>query len=528
MRGWRPRAAAVVGLLIVVAALPSARAQTPAPGSTLLQICTESGIPGIPELGPRTCKNIEAGSTLVAELCEQLAPPGACAQLSDGRVIDPALVTAFAQSWAGRALRLQDQLDDDQPLRNVLIPSTHNSFNASVYDPNVANLDPNQRYSVGDQLRMGIRGIELDIHPEGGQVVLCHGEPVDLGVAEVHAGCSIDRPFSSGLDEIRSFLDAPGNEREFLLLYLENNLDGDPVAHEQAVAAIDAVLGDLVERPPAGSSCATMPMDETESDLLSRGHRVLIVGNCGPGSWGSWVFERGPQWDERGLGTGYPPSPECAGRASEDYEADFIRVWEDSTWLTAMADGIYRPMTAGDIVAMVRCGVDLIALDRAVPDDGRLEAFVWSWAPDEPSGDPGRACVAWGPDDARFRSAACDDEHGFACRTATGDWVVPAARGPRTEAEAACAAVGAAPATPPTGWENERLRLAAAAAGQPDLWLSIDAPQIAAPGGIEGTAETSRAVGGPSLPATGGDPPLFAAALAAAVALALARGKARQ
>jgi hypothetical protein len=230
------------------------------------------------------------------------------------------------------------------------------------------------------------------------------------------------------------------------------------------------------------------------------------------------VFERGPQWDERGLGTGYPPPPECAERASEDYDTDFIRVYEDSTWLSAMADGIYRPMTADDINAMVRCGVDLIGLDRAVPDDGRLDAFIWSWAPDEPSGDPARACVAWGPGDARFRSAACADEHGYACRSATGDWVVPAVRGPRTEADAACAAAGAAPATPPTGWENERLRAAAEVAGQPDLWLSIAAPSPPE-SAVATTGEASRALSGPGLPATGGGPAPIAAALAAVVAL---------
>lgn len=523
MRGW---GALVFGGLVAVASVsaPAARAQAPAPapGATLLQICTETGIAGIPELGPRTCKSIEAGSTLIAELCAQLAPPDACAQLTDGRVIDPALVTAFADSWAGRALRLQEHLDDDQPLRNVLIPSTHNSFNAGVYAPNVSNLDPNQRYSIFDQLRMGIRGIELDVHPEGGQVVLCHGEPVDLGVAVVHAGCSIDRPLSSGLQEIRDFLDAPGNEREVVLLYLENNLDGDPTAHDQVAAALDAVLGDLVERPPPGAGCTPMPLDTTESELLGRGHRVLIVGNCGPGAWDSWVFERGPQWDERGLGTGYPPWPACVDteRATKDYDGSFIRVYEDSTWLSAMADGIYRPMTADDISAMVRCGVDLIGLDRAVPDDGRLDALIWSWAPDEPSADPDRACVAWGPDDARFRSAPCNDEHGFACRTAAGDWAVPAVRGPRTDFEIACAGVGAAPATPPTGWENERLRAAAEAAGQPDLWLSIEAPVAAA---TVRAGETSRELGGASLPATGGDGLPVAAVVALAMAFVVGR-----
>lgn len=104
---------------------------------------------------------------------------------------DPAAVAAFEASWVGRALRAQDRLDDGEPLVNTLIPHTHNSANATAYPLSLSSLDPNQRYSITDQLRMGSRGIELDLHwaphpsgtaATGGRaVVLCHGEPIALG-----------------------------------------------------------------------------------------------------------------------------------------------------------------------------------------------------------------------------------------------------------------------------------------------------------------------------------------------------------
>ena len=519
-------AAVVAGL----GAAPGALAQEPpAPGATLYEVCTESGVPGIPELGPRTCKSFDSGAVLIAQLCSNLpAPPGACAAATDGRVIDPAAVDAFEQSWVWRALRLQDQLDDGEQLRNVLLPHTHNSYNSTAYDPTLSDIDPNQRYSLTDQLRMGIRGIELDLHwapnpsgtaEDGGNaVVLCHGEAVPVGAVTIHAGCTVDRPFTAGLEELQAFLDAPGNEDEFLLLYLENALDDDPVAHDRAAATVEEVLGDLVERPPADQPCAPMPLDRSQAELRAAGHRVLIVGNCGPGDgWGSWVFERGPEWDEGGGGGGYPAYPDCieAERVPRAYDDNWIRVYEDSTWLSAMASGSYNPVDADETRSMVRCGVDMVGFDRVEPGDGRLQALVWSWAPDEPVADPAKQCVAWGID-ARFRVAGCGEIRGFACRTLAGDWVVPPDRGPASAGPDACGAIGAAVDTPPTGWQNEQLRKAAAAASAGELWLDIAAPVLPVPGGgaaPAGPASDQAADSGRGLPATGADVRLTLAAL---------------
>jgi hypothetical protein len=378
-----------------------------------------------------------------------------------------------------RALRLQSRFDDAEPLRNVLLPHTHNSSNATAYAPSLSNIDPNQRYGIEDQMRMGIRGIELDLHwvahptgtPETGgkAAVLCHGRSERVGLLTVHLGCSVDRLFADGLVEVRDFLRRPGNEDEVVLLYLENQLDDDPVAHEQAAAVLESVLGDLVYRPPAGQPCAPMPLDRSRADIRASGARVLIVGNCGPGTWGSWVFERGPDWDERGVGAGYPGLPAClAERAERDYDGRWIRVYEDSTWLSAMVTGPSPGISPETTRAMVRCGVDMIGFDRLEPFDGRLEALVWSWAPDEPSSDPAKRCTAWGAD-ARFRAAACDQVRRYACRTGAGTWVVPPQRGPWTGGQRACERMGARFAVPATGWQNEQLR--AAAPPGVELWL---------------------------------------------------------
>ena len=508
-----------VRTVLVVLALAAPAVQQ-APGQELVEVCEQAG------LSDRTCVSVQAGSVLLGSLCTQLgAPPEACAAATDGVEVSEARLAAFEQSWVHRALRLQSDLDEHEPMLNSLWPHSHNTANSSAYSPTVSSLDPNQRWRIVDQLRMGIRAIELDLHPSPDRsgVVLCHGRSESAGPTTVHVGCSADRPFSSGLEELRTFLDREPDA--VVLLYLENQLDEDPGLHDIVAAELERVLGDLVLRPPAGQPCAEMPLERSRADLLAEGRRVLIVGNCGPGGWGAWVHERGGRWNERSLGDGYAAFPECitAEREPLAYDANWIRVYEDATWLSAMVDGRFNPQTPEDVRNMVRCGVDMVGFDRIDPGDGRLEALVWSWAVDEPVADAAKQCVAWGTD-ARFRAAACAEERGYACRTAGRDWVVPDRRGPASGAEAACASVDASPATPPTGWEDERLRVAAE--GKGELWLSIRNP--VAPAAVAPPATATPAPAPAPLARTGGPVPLLAAAALLSLGLAARPRRARR
>jgi len=135
----------------------------------------------------------------------------------DGRAISEAQVDAYESGWVHRALSLQRGLDASAPLADEQLPHTHNSFNASSYRlgstsyyPTLTNQDPNQVYSLTDQLRMDVRAIEIDVHwwpspfgnlSTGGKwVTMCHGDSSQ--VPGVHIGCTWDRPFQDGLDEV--------------------------------------------------------------------------------------------------------------------------------------------------------------------------------------------------------------------------------------------------------------------------------------------------------------------------------------
>ncbi len=78
-------------------------------------------------------------------------------------------IDAFNSSWVGQALDLQRGLDNNSPIIDNNILGTHNTYNSEVYSScnfsvGCRYLDPQQEYSIKDQLRMGARFIELDVH----------------------------------------------------------------------------------------------------------------------------------------------------------------------------------------------------------------------------------------------------------------------------------------------------------------------------------------------------------------------------
>jgi hypothetical protein len=335
-RGVRLAAAAVaVAGTLTAGAAAADNPLTPADGGTAAAACYQSV--GASTAGYRFCRSVQALEWIAAADCRtplrdtpKARAPEYCG-VFDGRRVSEARLDAYEHSWVHRALTLQRGLDAAAPLTEELFPHTHNSFNSSAYVvpldgslpayyPTLTNEDPNQVYSITDQLRMDIRGIEIDVHwvpspyaranTGGYWVTMCHGTAVDPHTPAVdrpvHVGCSDDRPLQSGLAELARWLRA--NPHEMVLLYLENQLDGNVQAHDITTTLIKRFLGARVLQPPSTlqpGRCADMPLAETRADMLAHGKQVLIVGNCGPGGWNRWVFSRGPHWDESGDPTNY-------------------------------------------------------------------------------------------------------------------------------------------------------------------------------------------------------------------------------
>jgi hypothetical protein len=429
-------------------------------------------VPGISRGDSQSERGLEQLKRTSAQLCRWAElDPATCAEI-DGRTITDGDIEQFEQSWVAQALALQRDLGLRVPLRLGTLAHTHNSYNSAAYDPTLSRFDHNQLHTISEQLRMGVRAIEIDVHwapnvGAGGEApTTCHAQAVATPVVVVHAGCTAEGTLLEALAEFREWLD--DNPGEFVLLYLENALDGDADAHDAAAADIETTIGDLVYQPPGdrpAGTCADLPSHLAPADILATNKQVLITGNCGPGTWGDWVHPRGA-WSEGSSGEGddYPPAPECADRTQRDYDSQIIRVWEDATWLSHMVSGHGSNVTPTEVASMVRCGMNLIGFDLLRPDDGRLEALVWSWAPSEPGAATGCAFR----DGAGFHAASCTEARPFAC-LAADEWVITSTEGSWGTGDDACAALGATFAVPRTGREDLALGSAAESAG---VWLA--------------------------------------------------------
>ncbi|MEY2448719.1 MAG: hypothetical protein QOH79_2195 [Acidimicrobiaceae bacterium] len=387
-------------------------------------------------------------------------------------------VAAQESSWLGSALELQHRLGDALPLWDAMWVGTHNSFNTAANTPlSLSNNDSNQHVSLVDQLRLGVRGIEVDVHwnpspwANGAYApVVCHARPT----SEKNAGCTFERLLDDELAPVRTWVDQhPG---DVVLLYLEDHLD-DPAGFDTATQMIDDTLGDRIYKPAAGEECPLLPMSLRRADVLAAGKQVVIMSGCGSGAWNSTVFDDSVRSEEGNPEfAGYPACTSPSVKIG-DYGTKLVRFYEDSTFVSAAVAGgdPGHRLTVAEIRDMVRCGVNLFGLDQVDPSDPRLEAMVWSWAPNEPSSSRAGACAFSGSDD-RFHAGACDKGRlRFACvNRATGEWSVTARSGRMRDGFKTCQREhpGSVFAVPGSGNHAQRLADAKASAGATDVWLA--------------------------------------------------------
>ena len=225
-----------------------------------------------------------------------------------------------------------------------------------------------------------------------------------------------------------------------ILLYLEDHL-GAQAGHDAGAQMIQSTIGPRVYRP-SGGGCQELPLTLTRNAVRAAGKQVIIVGGCGVGAgYQSLAFNWDRHVETRPVGFDGPPGcgPDFPRAV---WDATLVRYYEDSTFLTdggsyagqsTRDDGLSPRTTA----ALVRCGVELLGFDQLLPDDGRLDAAVWSWAPGEPRAGANRRCIVQRPSDGRWETRRCSPRY------------------------------GPAKGVPLTGYENEQLR--EAAGGRPVL-----------------------------------------------------------
>lgn len=453
------------------------------------------------------CRVAEAVVDGMAGWCRQFSnvsggaqPPEFCA-MAGGIHVSERELAKYEASWVHRALLLQNKLGYGLPLVHNTLLHTHNSFNAQDANtpPTPSGSDFNQYYDIPDQLRMDVRAIEMDVHwapgrdgqqaTTGREPMLCHG----LDGSQANGGCTTEKPLRQGLADFRAWLN--DHPDEVVLLYIEDDITGTqpasdrPLAYATTAEVIERKIGDLVYRPAHhGSACAndqaagagsTSWLSVTRAEMLAAGKQVLLVTEtCAGGPWdeifhqkndGNWV--QGTQSSYEGFAYDTCAMPAAAG-FMDARGTKATRVWEDSTLVSATAGGgAPAAVTPAVTRELVRCGMTLPGFDRLVPADGRLEAAIWSWAPNEPAASAALNCAAQGAD-GRFVAADCAQPRPYACVSNANPaaWIV-AGRGAWSAGASACPP-GYHFSVPGNGFANARLDQARRAAGAASVWLN--------------------------------------------------------
>jgi hypothetical protein len=426
------------------------------------------------------CVALNKATDAVSAECRRVGIPDVLCVLPLAHKVTQAARDAYLQSWVHQTAKFEYALGDPLPLRDAQWLGTHNSFNSLADSFTLSNLDSNQQLSLTQQLDIDMRSIELDLHwiPRlellgRSAVTVCHGQPPSAG----NLGCTVEPRFTTVLPKIASWLNAPGHTDEVVLLYLEDEMF-DPAAYASTIATLDSVLrrpdgSSLIYRPDpaakAANGCTPLPLDVSRDDVRAAGARVVIVGSCAPG-WSADVFDWNGTHVEGGSTAGYQPYPACdATYGAGVYASKLVRYFEDSTLLSALLDPTRPPvnpdaLSPQKVDAMTDCGVNLFGFDQILPEDGRIQASLWSWAPDEPRAGAGDCALQRA--DSRWVAAPCGDAHPAACVDGAA-WSVttPVAF---ADAPAACAALGASFALPRSGAQNSALH---AVAGSVGAWL---------------------------------------------------------
>jgi hypothetical protein len=390
-----------------------------------------------------------------------------CAVVPGAPAVSEAALKEYESSATHRALALQFALGNDVPFARAGWLGTHNSFNTSTRNPTLSGLDANQQLSLTDQLRSDMRSLEVDAHwfrsawAAGAYApVACHARGADQG----HAGCTTEPLLTQELAEVAAWLRA--NPGQVVLLYLEDHLETD-AGYTAGAAAVRSALGDLLYAP-GGAGCTPMPLDRTRDDVLAAGKQVLVISSCHSGTgWNGAVFSDAERARYETGPAGYGDDGSCdPARNPAGYDGRLLRVFEDSTALTATVDQGTDPITVGKARALQRCAVDITGFDQLLPGDPRLAASVWSWAPAQPVATGG--CAVQTSDG--WHAAGCTELHPVACRTSEG-WRVFTPAVPYQAADALCGdgRLGA----PRYGYEAVQLVAALATAGVDSAWISL-------------------------------------------------------
>lgn len=414
------------------------------------------------------------------------------------------------------ALKTQLSVATNVPISSLLWIGSHNSYECKSYGLGY-QLFPRQYFNMSQQLDMGIRMLEFDLHFVNNSyfndsLVLCHGasENIQLpwdqicpwlgpvcsffgvGVGSGDTGCSSESlTFRNGLAEVNDWLKS--NPDEFVIIKIEDNLAADEYSSSfwnlmnSQIASV--FNNDTVFTPAdlADNGNVWPSLDELRNDnkrlLLYNQTRSQPSQPVDPAAY-LFVHDSIPAFE-------YPltpvnnfkPYPICGyvDKNNNTVSAPrlFTHFFEDALVIKSLATGtLYDGSTSTGVITpeistqLLECGFSGV-MDYVTAE--KMKQFIWTFdMADDFNGTDSNLCAALNVTTGRWVALDCSlatNNYAFACKSNVGTWFLTSSRGIWT---AYSCPILHSFSTPVLPHDNARLLRLAALAQEPLVWLSYN------------------------------------------------------
>ncbi|DBA04915.1 TPA: hypothetical protein N0F65_006917 [Lagenidium giganteum] len=442
--------------------------------------------------------------------------------------------SVHVDTWLQNSLKVQRKLAFRRSLCSAQLPGTHNSainmadgygvedhvFEGylkylSWFKPNMRVHTNDQLFSLTDQMRMGVRFIELDVHwfDDDLRIAHCggfHSSLLDDFVAALNKiahflgtdiqwdsgtiGCKPSlssipadeqRHLGDALKEVAAWLHAQENQDEFLLVFFDDESD---LFRWKKVRTLLKYLKEHFAKEEM-----FVPADlkrfkgwPTPQELLKVGKRVMFMSGSNYSPRGDeilFVKSHVCDWTEPSLP--FEPYPTCRFKPSHEGPSDsnstiFRPETSEIEYGFLNADGHLGPneylLTEKSLPPLLQCGVNIPSPDNVTPK--RMESMVWAFNRASPLAKS--KCVGLTRKATYWHSVDCGHPgYVAACVSAsdTRDWKLTKTPVPEKEAAEACTLFGAgfAYSVPSSGYENHLLldKLAHAPSNIQGVWIDV-------------------------------------------------------
>lgn len=373
--------------------------------------------------------------------------------------------TVELDPWVSGALAFQRNLQFNRSLFLAELPGAHNGGMAQDYGTGIEEkflkelllpiygerlsevVIANQRHSIYDQLRMGIRQMEVDVYyfrrlggfkichwpiPPPDFVVIVNNAAERQGMAPLdwdpgNLGCDDKKPFLvEKFQEIRRWLDEPDNRNEIMDLYIDNkNVNANLIP--DFVNLTLAIFGDILFTPEQKQ---TEYPDRwpTIAELVAKNRRVFLENRrdswLGDGLAARYIFTPSI-WSVQFGPNNFQKYPLCTVDNQDFRGREMTRSLDGS--LTLGPAFLWEGRTdypVNTIYEMSQCSINMQAMDQVTPIT--MQYFVWSWDQNQPN--PNYPCTALNGQNSRWSTLDCNSVLPAACVNQSNDfdWVLTA------------------------------------------------------------------------------------------------------